>query len=123
MANVKFRVAPIYVGSKKVAELQNGTWDIASGDEAQEGVDAYLGHSEGIIMTSCECDTIVPVAGHSVNFLSLILNKTDVNIGFLADGKMQQAPMRMTDYSVSTTSKNGTTKGKFKFAGGKPSAN
>ena len=123
MANYRFKAAPVYVGSQKWAELQNCSLDIESNDEPQEGIDAYLGDSEGIIMCTLECDTIVPYGGQSVNVLDLIKNKKNVNVGVLVDGKLLQVQMRCRKYGVKSQSKNGTVKGTFSFGGGEPSAN
>lgn len=109
MANIKFRVAPLYVGSKKVAEMQNATFDIDSGDEQEHGVDAVLGFTEGIITGKVSCETCVPVGGQSVPWKTLILNKTDVNVGLDIDGGLLQATGRVTSLSYKTDSKTGKT--------------
>ena len=118
MANLRFRSMPIYVSSKKIAELQNGSIEYDANDEAQEGTDGYLGHSDGIAMTKVDCDTIVPTTASSVNVLSLIKNKTDVTIAAQLEGRLVQATMRCVKFSAKSTSKNGTTKGSFSFEGG-----
>lgn len=109
MANLKFRVAPLYVGSKKVAEMVNGSFDIDSNDEQEFGVDAVLGFTEGIITGKASCETCVPVSGQSIDWTSLILNKTDINVGIDVDGGLKQATGRVTSLSYKTDSKTGKT--------------
>ena len=109
MANLKFRVSPLYIGSKKVAEMMSASFEIDSNDEQELGVDAVLGFTEGIITGTVTCEACVPVDGESIDWTSLILNKTDVNVGFDIGGELLQATGRVTKLSDKTDSKTGKT--------------
>ncbi len=118
MANARFRSMPVYAGSKKIAEIQNCSLDYESNDEAQEGSDAHLGHSDGIAMSAVDCEVVCPTTGLSVDPITFIKNKEYVNIGVQLFGKLYQFTARCTKFNVKSTSKNGKTTGSFRFEGG-----
>lgn len=122
MASKIIRPLPIYVASKKIAEVTDGTYDITSNDESQVTHDGYIGHSDGATTCKADFNTICPVAGHEFNFVDLILNKQYVNIGILADGKLLQFTGRLVTLGYTTDSKSGKATGKFSFEGGPSTA-
>lgn len=121
MALVRVRHASLRANGKKIAEMYDCTYDIASGDEPQFGDDGFLGMSDGAITSQIDCTSIVPVAGMSVDIDALILNKTDVDITHsVVNGKIHQVTMRCTGANYKTDAKAGTLVGSFKFMGGVP---
>lgn len=120
MSQVIIRPFPLYYGTKKIAEVSSGTYDVTPGDEAQIGTDGYLGHSDGATITKIDADCIVPVKGLGVTILADMLAKKYVQVGIFADGKSQQLQMRVTHASYSWDSKTGKASGKFSFEGGSP---
>lgn len=120
MAQAVIRNAPIFFKGKKIAEIETGSMEINSGDEAQIGTDGYLGHSKGAITSKIDCNVIVPVAGLGVTMTDALLNKRDVVVGMFYDGKLFQAEMRCTTMKGDTDSKAGKLTGTYTFEGGKP---
>jgi hypothetical protein len=121
MALVRVRHASLRLNGRKVAEMYDCTYHIASGDEPQYGDDGFIGMSDGAITSQIDCSTIVPISGMSVDIDGLVLNKSDVDIAHsLVNGKIHQVTMRCTDADYKSDAKNGTLMGSFKFFGGVP---
>lgn len=118
MANGKFRAAQLYIASNKIGEAQTSDLEITSNDESQIGADGYLGDTEGVITCKCSFKTIVPVGGHKYAIIKLLLNKQDVNIGFLVDGVLLQFTGRIKSGKYDSDSKTGAVHGDFSFEGG-----
>ncbi len=120
MARTLIRAAPIYLDGKKIAEVSSGSYDVASGDEAQIGSDGYLGHSDGATTTRFSFDCIIPVKGMAVKVDDLILNKRYFSLGLPVNGKFHQVDARMTGASYKWDHRNGTFMGTFSAEGGAP---
>jgi len=120
MAQSKFRAFPVYLAKKKLATMSGVTFDIESGDELQFGAEGVLGHSDGISTCTLEADCVIPVAGSPVDFLGTILNKRDVSITIFADGKFQEFVGRLKSVNYTSNSRNGESRGKFRFDGAAP---
>lgn len=111
----------MYMGGKKVAEMYDNTYDIASGDEPQYGDDGFEGMTDGAVTTQLDCTTIVPVSGMSVSIVNALLGKQDVDITLgIIDGHIHQITMRPTGANFKSDAKTGSLAGSFKFFGGVP---
>jgi hypothetical protein len=120
MANARIRAFPIYVASKKIAEMSSGSMDVASNDERQVTIEGYYGHSDGQTLTDMEFTTVTPVRGHEQDLKGILLRKEYVQVGALVDGALQQITGRIISFGYSTDAKSGKCEGKFKFEGGEP---
>lgn len=116
----RFRAAPVYVDNRKIAEIESGTYEHNSNDEAHIGVEGYIGHSDGADMCTVSFNTVTPVAGHEFALKQVILDKRYVQIGLPIDGGYEAWEGRMLSRSYNWDSKTGSCKGSFKFEGGKP---
>ena len=114
------RSAPVYVKSRKIAEVTSGTYDHASGDEMQLGSEGYIGHSDGIDTCRMQISTIVPTAGHALDLRRIILNKEYVVIGLPIDGGFESWEGRLVSRSYKWDNKTGVCTGDFSIEGGKP---
>jgi len=112
----------VYVESRKIAEIESGTYEHMSGDEAQTGSDGYLGHSDGTEMVKLQFSTVTPAKGHAKDLRIIIMQKKDVQVGIQVDGKFEQFEGRLTSRTYNFDSKTGSCKGQFTFEGGKPEA-
>ncbi len=110
----------MYFKSKKVAELEDVSYEIMSNDESLIGTEGYLTHSEGAVTCKITATAIIPVGGTTPNMLNSLLNKEDVGIGVPIDGGLQKFTGRLTGVSYDSNSKSGKTTGKFTVEGGRP---
>lgn len=112
------RAAPIYQNGKKVAEIESGDFEESDGGEPQITIEGYVDDSDGPITSTLTCNTILPVAGMTVN----IEVGQRYTMGMFINGKMKQCRMKCRKAKYSTDAKNGTAKGQFEFGGGKPTS-
>lgn len=110
------RAAPIYQNGKKIAEIESGELDVMDSGEPQVTTEGYQDDSDGAITSTLKCNTILPVAGMTVN----IIVGQRYTMGIFINGKTQQARMKCRKATYSTDAKNGTAKGQFEFGGGPP---
>ena len=120
MAKGEFRFTAGYVQSKKVAELKQTSIKFLANGEQQVGTEEVLGESDGIITCEINYDTIVPVGKMSVDIVTMLLNREDVELGAIFNGKIYKVEGRFTEAEITSQSKSGTTEGKFQFRGGRP---
>lgn len=117
---IRFRNAPVYVGTRKIAEIESGTYEHTSGDEMQIGDGAYLGHSDGVETVKVTFNTVCPVKGHEKDLKGIILRKEYVQVGLQIDGGFEQFEGRLVGRNYAFDSKAGSCKGTFNFEGGRP---
>lgn len=120
MARAMIRAFPMYLNGKKIAEVSDGTYDIASGDEAHIATEGYMGHSDGAATTKVNPNCIIPVKGMQTTVDDLIINKRYFSIGIPANGKFHQIDMRCVSASYKWDFKSGSATGSFSFEGGAP---
>lgn len=120
MARAIIRALPVYVNGKKIAELSDGTYDIASGDEAHVATEGYIGHSDGATMTKVNCNCVIPVKGMQVTVDDILINKRYVSVGIPVNGKFHQIDMRLVAGNYKWDFKSGSCNGSFNFEGGSP---
>lgn len=120
MARNIIRAFPMYLNGKKIAEVSDGTYDIASGDEAHVATEGYFGHSDGATMTKCNPTCVIPVKGMQITVDDLILNKRYFEVGIPVNGKFHQITMRNVNAAYKWDFKSGSATGVFSFEGGAP---
>lgn len=120
MARGIIRATPVYLNGKKIAELSDGTYDIASGDEAHVATDGYIGHSDGATMSKISANCVVPVKGMQVTVDDILLNKRYVSVGVLVNAKFHMIDMRLVNSNYKWDFKTGSFNGAFSFEGGPP---
>lgn len=111
----RFRCPILLVSNKKVAELMDVKIKLASGDEIQIGSEGILGHSDGTEVSSISFSAAVPVAGMSVDLLTILRSKQDVTCGVPVGGQFLVGDYRMTTAEISGQTKNGTCTGSFEL--------
>jgi len=114
------RALPLYVNSRKIAEVSGGSYEHNSNDEMQIATEGYMGHSDGADTCRVQANTITPVKGHELELKRIILNKEYCTVGIPVDGGYEQFDGRMTSRSYNWDTKNGSCTGQFTFEGGKP---
>jgi len=114
------RAAGIYFKGKLVAECESSDYTITAGGEAQHGTAGLLGYSTGQPMTKLVCNTITPVRGYSVTFISTLLQQQTVVVGWAGGGQLHQIEMKILEANFKSDSKSGSLKGTFNFEGGAP---
>lgn len=120
MARNIIRAFPMYLNGKKIAEVSDGTYDIASGDESHVATEGYFGHSDGATLTKVNPTCIIPVKGMQTTIDDLILNKRYFSIGIPANGKFHQIDMRCVNANYKWDFKSGSATGSFQMEGGSP---
>lgn len=120
MARNIIRAIPMFLNGKKIAEVSDGTYDIASGDEAHIASDGYYGHSDGATMTKVNANCIIPVKGMQQTVDAILLNKQYVSMGIPVNGKAHQIDMRLVNGNYKWDFKTGSCTGSFAFEGGAP---
>lgn len=120
MARAIIRALPVYFNGKKIAELSDGTYNIASGDEAHVATEGYMGHSDGATMSKVNCNCVIPVKGMQTTVEDALINKRYVSIGLPVNGKFHQIDMRCITADYKWDFKTGSCTGAFAFEGGGP---
>src|SRR5687768_17531050 len=101
----RIRKYSIFVDSKKIGTVQDGTFDYSSGDESQIGDEGYLGHSDGADTSTLSCNVIVPVDGRTDFLRDAIAKKKYLKVKLgIVDGKILDVEMRCVRASYSTDS-------------------
>lgn len=113
MASARFRPIPWYINNRKVAEANGSAYNLDSGDEVQIGHEGVLGLSDGVPMIKLDLDFVQPVAGTKIDFIAMFKNKQEVAIQGAIGGKIHAIPMRITNLSITSTSKTGAVTGKI----------
>lgn len=113
MASSRFRPIPWYINGRKIAEANGTAYNLNSGDEVQIGHDGVLGLSDGIPMIKLDVDYVQPVAGTQIDFMSMFVNKQEIQVQGAIGGKVHAIPMRITDVAITSTSKTGAVTGKL----------
>lgn len=120
MSRSIIRPLPLYLDGKKIAEVSQGTYRIASGDEAQIATEGYLGHSDGATTTQVSPKCIIPVKGMQTTVDDVLINKRYVTMGIPVNGKFHQVDMRLVNAEYQWDFKTGACMGDFQFEGGAP---
>ena len=110
----------ILAANKKIAELQDFSYQLNSNDEAQVTVEGYLGHSDGQLLTGITAGCIVPVKGLSVDLIGAMLGKKTIPVGVPIEGKYHAIDMRITKADYKGDAKSGKLTGTFDLEGGVP---
>lgn len=115
-----FRNASVYINSRKIAEIESGTYEHNSGDEDQFGSEGWMGASDGAGTTRLTFNTVVPAVGHEMTFKRIMKNKEYVQVAVIIDGGAEMITMRVASRSYNFDSKTGVVKGAFTAMGGDP---
>jgi hypothetical protein len=116
MAQPRFRHASMFVNGTKVAECFKSKQTLASGDERQFGDAGVVGATDGAVTLDVDFDTVVPVAGMSVNPEQMMLNHqyVDIQAGYV-DGEIWECTMRFTTAEYDSDAQKGSLTGTFKL--------
>lgn len=114
------RPANVFFKGKKVADVQEGDFEIASGDQAEVGSEGYIGHTDGATMSKLNATMIVPFGGLSINTLTTMLNKQYVRIALAEDGKIFDIVMRTISIRYTWNHKAGENRCQASWEGGEP---
>lgn len=122
MANetVTMRFCPLYINQKKLATLENVTFDIDSGDEDLIATEGWVGASDGAITCKATADCLSPVdsSQEGVSFVNAMLNKQYVNCSVPWMGKIYSFTGRFKGANMKSDPKSGKTNGTFNITGG-----
>lgn len=116
----RFRSLSVYVNTRKIAEIESGTYEHNTGDEAQFGTEGYMGHSDGASTTRLTFNTVTPAVGHEVDFRRIVVNKEYAQVAIPVDGGVEMVTMRFMSRAYNFDSRAGTVKGAFTAEGGAP---
>lgn len=120
MARPIIRPAPIYYGTRKVAEIQEGNYELASNDQLEIGAEGYIGHTDGATTSKIEMTLVVPVGGVTPTMLVDMLNKQYVKIGLVEDGKSHRLEGRIVTIRYQWDHKQGQNRLTGTFESGEP---
>lgn len=120
MAQSRFRHYPLYVGNRKMAEMNGVAYDLESGDELQFGAEGVLGVSDGIPTVKIEGDFVQPVQGTQIDIVTMLLGKQYVSTKIVIGGKAHEIVGRFMAMNFQSDSRTGASRGKFTFTGGGP---
>jgi len=120
MANNRIRAMTIYLGSKKIAEVQSSSYDHASNDEQQIATEGVFGFSDGADTTQVQFQVIVPIQGLEVDIAQMVIDKEDISMGMEVDGGIEKLDGRITTRGYRSDNRTGVLTGDFTFIGGKP---
>lgn len=121
MALPKTRTSVAYFDGLKVAFAKSNTFDWNTNNQAQVGVEGYIGHSEGAHITKLEFDEIVPTSRLQSNVIKkyLVPGKSAV-MTYLAGSDTYSVEGVFVQCTFTGESMNGTLMCKTTFEGGKP---
>lgn len=117
MAQLTFRHVPLRFDNKKIAEVNQTTFEVISGDEPQFGSDGLLGYSDGATTGRCQFRTVTPVKGHEKDLDLAIYEKKTVVLVLPIGGKSHTLEGRMTGMSYETDARAGTLTGSYTVEG------
>ncbi len=120
MARPIIRPPQLYYGGKKVAEITEGDYELASGDQMEVAAEGYLGHTDGATTSKVNATMIAPVKGLSIPVLVDMINKKYVSIRLPEDGKIHDLDMRCLSIRYSWNHKAGENRCVASFEGGEP---
>ena len=109
MADIRFQA--LNAAGVNIAEINGKTIDLKTGGEVAIGAGFILGISTGVPQFAIKATSIVPVIGHSVDFLALSLTQEEFPVGFAHNGKTYVFPAKVTEYSAKDEAKNGMSTG------------
>lgn len=117
---VTVRFVPLYINQKKLATLENVTFDIDSGDEDLIATEGWVGATDGAITCKATADCISPVdsSQEGVSFVDAMLNKKYVNCSVPWMGKIYSWTARFKGAAMKSEPKSGKTSGSFSLTGG-----
>jgi len=111
MADFKFY--PLIVDGVEVAEINAHTTDGKTNGERMQGAGVTLGMSDGIPTWDFKATAVQPIAGHSVDMVSLMLARKTVGVGVQHNGGYYMVPCKVTEASIKSEAKNGAVTGDF----------
>ena len=120
MASNAFRAASVYLGPLKIAEITSNNYSIMPNVSNAYGSEGVLGQNIGAVETSFDFDTVVPTQGMEIDIPAIIMSSAAVTIGATINGGLHMVDGRFSEASFSSSTKDGTSTGKFKFIGGAP---
>lgn len=118
MAGSIVRSAPFYVNGLKVAEVSSSTEDRTVNTANQYGIEGVIAQSIGADEVKFSFDTVIPVQGMQLDLDELV--GSPVSLGSIRNGKMVLIDGVLSESNYSSSSKEGTTTGKWSFIGGAP---
>lgn len=117
MAQKTFRAPSLSLDNKKIAEINNWSFQNASGDEVQIGADGVLGYSDGVSIASVNFKTVIPVKGYEKDIDAAIFEKKTVVVTVPIGGQTWSAEGRMTGATVTSDRRAGTLTGDYTVEG------
>lgn len=115
----QFRFTSIYIGSNKVADIEQVKLSFMSNGEQLVSVDA-VAESTGVVTSDATLDTVMPIGGMAVDIVQMVLDQLAVSLGGEFNGNFYTCPGKFIKADVSSVVKSGVTKGNFQFRGAKP---
>lgn len=121
MANPKVRSCSLFLGSKKVGQIEGVKYSYNAGDEPQFGDPGLITYSDGASTSQVTATGFVPIAGMDVDVMTQMQQKADFDVSLaLINGKIHQITMRCLKAEFTGSQKTGTLTGEFEFGGGEP---
>lgn len=121
MANAIVRTSIVYVNGLKVKFAKSNTYDLNTNNQAQVGVEGYLGHSRGANISKLDFDEVVPTSRLQSGVLKkFILPGKDCTVTYSMGGETLMFEGCFEQATFTGESMNGTLNGKFTIVGGKP---
>lgn len=115
------RSSVVYLDGLKVKFAKSNTYDINTNNQAQVGVEGYIGHSRGAIISKLDFDEIVPTSKLQSNAIKkYVLPGKDCTVTYLCGGETYTFDGVFEQATFTGESMNGTLMGKFTISGGEP---
>lgn len=113
MADIRYQA--LNAAGTAVAEINGHTIDSKTGGEVAIGAGFILGISTGVVQIAIKATSVIPVTGHSIDLFALHLAQEEIPVGFVHNGKAYVMPMKITEHSDKSESKNGMRSGDITF--------
>jgi hypothetical protein len=121
MAQPQTRTSVVFLDGLKITFAKSNNFDINTNSQPQVGVDGYVGHSTGAILTKLEFDEIIPVSKLQSNAIKkYLLARKSCTVTYLAGGQSYMFDGVIIQATITGESMNGTLMGKFTIEGGEP---
>lgn len=112
---------PLFVGSKKIAEAHEQTYDISPNKGLLFDADGFAGISIGAAHAQIQVSSIDPVGGSSIDLIAMALNQGIVGVGVLQPDRTYKVhSMTVSNVQKKTSSETGRSDASFTFIGGPP---
>lgn len=121
MADNITRAGIFRLNSRKVADVGNVTFSGESNNKPMFGANGYLGHTDGATTTKFAIKQVLQISGADVDLMGLVINKTRVTLEFFAAGILYQVQNAVPmDWSIDSSTEDGSLIGSFNYEGGPP---